>query len=315
MGLYLSVLAVLSVLLPTTSILYIVFLQGYFMRLVVRNLFPKVIFYNHSPNKFIMSKSPVNMIENKDDNEDSEDDELIVESDETVDNGKNENNDKPRIALTIDDAPTKNTKKILKLLKKYNVKATFFIISSKGKKRKNTVLRMLREGHEIANHMERDRCSLKLPEEEFSNSFYDCHKLLLSVYNEHYNLVDVSENEDGVEEENHEQILDELLKIKKNLYYRPGGGLFNSKMINNVQNGVHETIKKGTYKVVLASIYPWDGNIVSSSKLISWHLKYVSHENGIIVIHDRPFCPGALEMSLEYLTSKFTIVTLSELLN
>lgn len=37
---------------------------------------------------------------------------------------------RPYVSLTIDDSPTQNTPAILDVLKKYNVKATFFIISS-----------------------------------------------------------------------------------------------------------------------------------------------------------------------------------------
>ncbi len=57
------------------------------------------------------------------------------------------------IALTFDDGPTPGyTDKILKILKKYDVKATFFVIGSKAQKYPNLVRREANYGHEIANH-------------------------------------------------------------------------------------------------------------------------------------------------------------------
>lgn len=52
--------------------------------------------------------------------------------------------------LTFDDGPSKNTSKILNILKKYNVKATFFV---NGKPiYKDMYIRMNKEGHKIGNH-------------------------------------------------------------------------------------------------------------------------------------------------------------------
>ncbi len=57
------------------------------------------------------------------------------------------------IALTFDDGPTPGyTDKILKILRKYNVKATFFVIGSKAQKYPSLVRREANYGHEIANH-------------------------------------------------------------------------------------------------------------------------------------------------------------------
>ena len=57
------------------------------------------------------------------------------------------------IALTFDDGPTPGyTDKILKILRKYDVKATFFVIGSKAQKYPNLVRREANYGHEIANH-------------------------------------------------------------------------------------------------------------------------------------------------------------------
>lgn len=57
-----------------------------------------------------------------------------------------------KIALTFDDGPSKETEKVLDLLKKFNAKATFFIWGKKIKGREKIIKRILREGHEIGNH-------------------------------------------------------------------------------------------------------------------------------------------------------------------
>jgi peptidoglycan-N-acetylglucosamine deacetylase len=64
-------------------------------------------------------------------------------------NKKNSNN---KIALTFDDGPSEETKKILDILKKNNVKATFFIWGQRIKGREKTVKRIIQEGSEIGNH-------------------------------------------------------------------------------------------------------------------------------------------------------------------
>lgn len=57
------------------------------------------------------------------------------------------------IALTFDDGPDFNyTPKILDVLKKYNVKATFFVVGTQIQKYPATFRRMIQEGHEIGSH-------------------------------------------------------------------------------------------------------------------------------------------------------------------
>ena len=58
-----------------------------------------------------------------------------------------------KIALTIDDGPASPyTAEMLDELKKYNVKATFFLIGENAERYPNLVRRIWREGHEIGNH-------------------------------------------------------------------------------------------------------------------------------------------------------------------
>jgi len=58
-----------------------------------------------------------------------------------------------KVALTFDDGPDPEwTPKILDILKKYNVKATFLMIGENAEKNVGMMQRVYREGHEIGNH-------------------------------------------------------------------------------------------------------------------------------------------------------------------
>lgn len=60
---------------------------------------------------------------------------------------------KQQIALTFDDAPdTLYTPKVLDILKKHNVKATFFVIGKLAEQHPDMVRRIAREGHVLGNH-------------------------------------------------------------------------------------------------------------------------------------------------------------------
>ena len=60
--------------------------------------------------------------------------------------------DLPMLALTFDDGPSMNTEKILDILNQYGGKATFFVLGDRVNVRKNTLIRIVNEGHEIGNH-------------------------------------------------------------------------------------------------------------------------------------------------------------------
>lgn len=70
--------------------------------------------------------------------------------------GPSQVNDGPRrgkkIALTFDDGPAPITPRFLNELKSLNIPATFFMLGQQVNGNKGTVRRMLREGHELANH-------------------------------------------------------------------------------------------------------------------------------------------------------------------
>lgn len=58
-----------------------------------------------------------------------------------------------QVALTFDDVPDNHyTPQVLDILKKYHVKATFFVMGSRAKAYPEMVKRMVKEGHVVGNH-------------------------------------------------------------------------------------------------------------------------------------------------------------------
>ena len=67
--------------------------------------------------------------------------------------GMFDHSDVKRVFLTFDDGPTKSkTEPILDILKKENVKASFFVLGSRAEYNPEIIRREYNEGHFIANH-------------------------------------------------------------------------------------------------------------------------------------------------------------------
>ena len=63
------------------------------------------------------------------------------------------NTDRKVVALTYDDGPNPPyTERLLDVLAKHNVKATFFVIGNRIERHPETVRRIIAEGHQIGNH-------------------------------------------------------------------------------------------------------------------------------------------------------------------
>lgn len=106
------------------------------------------------------------------------------------------NTDRKVCYLTFDDGPSKNTNKVLDILQKYDVKATFFLIGSEIEEEdKQVLIRMKEEGHNIGLH----------------SNVHDFDKIYVSV-------------EECVEDyRDEQQMLSEKYEINTNLFRFPGG--------------------------------------------------------------------------------------------
>jgi peptidoglycan/xylan/chitin deacetylase (PgdA/CDA1 family) len=179
-------------------------------------------------------------------------------------------------ALTLDDAPSSETTRMLDLLKTYGAKATFFIIGGQTDSYPGLVQRMHDEGHETGNHAWFDEPSIKLPLSELERQIKEVDALL-------------PQNSNSVK------------------YFRPGSGFWNGKML--------ERVKSLGYRVVLGCIYPHDPQI-HSAKVNSAHVLSMVRPGGVIIMHDRrPYSADQLELVLKGLTAEgWKILSLGGLL-
>ncbi|KAL2065810.1 hypothetical protein VTL71DRAFT_3480 [Oculimacula yallundae] len=151
------------------------------------------------------------------------------------------------IALTLDDAPSSETPKILDLLKAHNATATFFIIGSQALRYPEIIKRIHAEGHELGNHAMTDDPSFALPLSELSRQIKEVEAMLPA-------------NANGLR------------------YFRPGSGWFNAGML--------ERVEKLGYKLVLGSVYPHDPQI-AKPRLNAWHVLSMIRPGSVVIMHDR----------------------------
>lgn len=90
----------------------------------------------------------------------------------------------PCVALTFDDGPAKHTARLLDILKEHDVKATFFVLGKSAKIQKNTILRTIKEGHQIGNHSWDHKDLKKLSEEEILSQIQKTNEAISQISGE-----------------------------------------------------------------------------------------------------------------------------------
>lgn len=96
---------------------------------------------------------------------------------------------KPMVALTFDDGPNANTSRVLDILEKYNVKATFFVLGTNIEGYEDTILRMKELGMEIGNHMYSHKLMTRLTEEEITLEIKKVDDLVFDIINRYPSLI------------------------------------------------------------------------------------------------------------------------------
>lgn len=83
------------------------------------------------------------------------------------------------VALTFDDAPDDTfTPQVLDILKKHQVRATFFLLGVQAAKHPEVVKRIVNEGHVIGNHSYNHKLFTKLSDDVFRDQVLDTQKVL-----------------------------------------------------------------------------------------------------------------------------------------
>lgn len=157
------------------------------------------------------------------------------------------------VALSVDDAPSSVTADLEAVLRENGARATFFVIGSQVEGREETLRRLVREGHELANHAMHDEAARSLGLDELEREIYQVKDMLTAAY--------AAEG-----------------KILPNNYFRPGSGFFNRRMRDMLGN-------RG-FRIVLGSVYPHDPQI-PYPEVNARHILSMVHPGAIIICHDR----------------------------
>lgn len=103
---------------------------------------------------------------------------------------KNIDPNKPMIALTFDDGPTKKyTPIILDTLKENNASATFFILGSKAESEPEILQRMVLEGNEIGNHTFSHKQLTTLSKERIEEEITHTQESIFKVTNKYPQII------------------------------------------------------------------------------------------------------------------------------
>lgn len=189
------------------------------------------------------------------------------------------------VYLTFDDGPsTNNTPKILDTLKKYDIKATFFVIGQSAEQNKDLVKREISEGHVVANHTYSHDMNYIYSNPKFLiNDLDKGNSVLKGIIGEKYNL--------------------KLIRFP--------GGSFGKKL-----EPFREGVKKAGYHYVDWNDLTGDAehNNVPVINLVSEVKKYADQEHLVVLMHDAPAkttTVQALPEVIEYFKSKgYTFQTL-----
>lgn len=138
--------------------------------------------------------------------------------------------EEPLVALTLDDGPSSATPEILEILERHRARATFFVLAEEAARRGALTRRIVREGHELGNHLLRDRPTWRLSHEETDDALRRADSL--------------------------------LARFGGARWVRPGGGW--------VDYDLRAAAERHGYRVALGSVYPFDARLPFPSLLAAF---------------------------------------------
>jgi len=206
---------------------------------------------------------------------------IIVE--EVQENDKNSENTSGVIYLTFDDGPSSYTAQILDILKKYDIKATFFVTKSGSD---SMILREYEEGHTIALHT-------------YTHD-WDIYKSMETYLDDLYKIQDRVKNITGIESK----------------YVRFPGGSTNQKVHYRSNNtltmkDIEKEIESRGFKYFDWNVCVEDAGACVSSKnkntcVYDYFVKGLKpNRDNIVLLHDiKSYTADSLEDMIEYGLSK-----------
>ena len=189
---------------------------------------------------------------------------------------------KKTIYLTYDDGPgSKVTPKLLKVLKKYNAKATFFVIGTYAKDNKKLLKREIAEGHLVEIHTySHDYDQIYSSTKAYMKDFNKTERLILKTT--------------GVQP----------------TYWRFPGGSTNGYLSNKMKKKIVKKLHKRGYKAMDWTALTGDAEGIDYSKkeMIQRGIKTIKEaEIPIVLMHDsnmKPATPAVTEAILKYFSKR-----------
>lgn len=189
---------------------------------------------------------------------------------------------KKTIYLTYDDGPgSKVTPKLLKVLKKYNAKATFFVIGTYAKDNKKLLKREIAEGHMVEIHTySHDYDQIYSSTKAYMKDFNKTERLILKTT--------------GVQP----------------TYWRFPGGSTNGYLSNKMKKKIVKKLHKRGYKAMDWTALTGDAEGIDYSKkeMIRRGIKTIKEaEIPIVLMHDsnmKPATPAVTEAILKYFSKR-----------
>ena len=205
--------------------------------------------------------------------------------------------EKKKIALTFDDGPDpKKTLLVLKLLREYNMKATFFVLGSNVEKYPNLIKQMIAEGHQVEIHgYEHTTGTYRNSKSKKEDKYFD-------EYTQTQVEAEISKTIEAIKG----VLGDDYVPSE----YRPFGLHRNEK--------IEAAAKKfNLFPLSMSNLDSWDTQSYSNSERLK-HIKDNLESGSIILFHDIKDDTvkegGLLEETLKYLAANnFNSVTLKNL--
>ncbi|WP_264564768.1 polysaccharide deacetylase family protein [Flavobacterium sp. N3904] len=184
-----------------------------------------------------------------------------------------------KIAITFDDGPHDFTLPVLDVLKKYNVKATFFCIGKNVESHPENLKKIIDEGHVIGNH-------------SYS------HSSVFDFYRKDRVIAEIKKTD----------ALIESVTGKKTTLFRPPYGVTNP--------SIRRALAVTKHKTIGWNIRSLDG-IIKNEKFIFERVIKRIKPGGIVLLHDTSLQTViVLEQILQFLQkNNYTVVSLEQLLH
>ena len=184
------------------------------------------------------------------------------------------------VALTIDDGPSESTAAILAACKDADARATHFVIGSNCVTYPATLRKIVAAGHELGNHGLHDEPAWRLSLTVLEDQIISTQREINAAHKDS--------------------------RAAPPQYYRPGHGIFNTRILARVE--------QLGYRLVMGGVYPHDAQI-RVPWLNAWHIYCGLRPGAIIVCHDRPWTPDMLRILLPKIKDNgWSIVSVTELL-